>query len=123
MSIRETVLARRAWFVPGLVVYGVQSDEATGYLVTQQGSSGQTVYYATADFGEGAQVVAFASLSDHRGNQLPAEISTPRVIVRPRSTDRAYIVREESNREFTIARDVFSSGPVTVDLLIMEMGA
>lgn len=123
MSIRETVLARRAWFVPGLVVYGMPATEASGYLVTQQGVAGRTVYYATADPGDGAQEVAYASLTDHRGNQLPAEINTPRVIVRPRSSAPVYIVREESDREFAIARDPSSSDPVTVDLLILEMGA
>ena len=123
MSIREDVLVRRAWFVPGLMVYGLPAAESVGYLVAQRQDGGAVISYGAADTGSDIQTVTFASLTDHRGNTLPAEINTPRVIIRPRSTATAFLVREESNREFAVARDPDSTGSVMVDLLIMEMGA
>lgn len=123
MSIRENILVRRAWFVPGLAVYGLPSADTVGYLVVQRHGAEATVFHAEARTGESSQVVPFASLTDHRGNPLPESINTPRVIIRPRSAETAFLTREESNREFAIARDPETTGPVTVDLLIMEMGA
>lgn len=66
--------------------------------------------------------MAFSDLTDHRGNQLPSTIASPRVIIRPRSSDTAFVISEESETNFKIARDPDASGPVTVDLLVVEMG-
>jgi len=123
MSIREDVLVRRAWFVPGLVVYGSPADESCGFLTLERLDGEATIGYSAAPEATGVQTVAFDSLTDHRGNQLPAVIDAPRVILRPRSASSVFLVREESDEEFAVARDPEATGPVTVDLLIMEMGA
>ncbi len=115
------VTARRCWFVPGFVVWGLPSWEEVDCLLLEQGEATKTILFASFSLGDATQHVAFADLTDHRGNQLPANIASPRVIVRPRSEETAFIVGEESNSSFTIARRAETPSPVTVDLLIVEM--
>lgn len=123
MSVREEILVRRAWFVPAVRIYGLPVVDDLGYLVAETIDGETAIYYATADLTGDSQTITFASLVDHRGNHLPESISSPRVIVRPRSKDSAYLLREETDREFAVARDPEATGPVLVDLLVMEMGA
>ena len=122
MSAIESVLARRMWFVPDFNVWGTTAGEEIEYLVVEQAPDSAAVFFGTVNAGENAQQVAFADLSDSRGNTLPETIARPRVLIRPRSAERAFIVGEESPEQFKIARDASGSGPVTVDLLVIEMG-
>lgn len=123
MSVREEILARRAWFVPGVRVYGLPAIDALGYLVAETIDAETAIYYATADLSGSAQTLTFASMVDHRGNHLPATIAAPRVMVRPRSGYSAHVLAEETNQACLLARDPAAPGPVLVDLLVMEMGA
>ncbi len=118
----EKVTARRAWFVPGFVVWGLPVWDEIDFLVSEKVGTQETVLYATGDIGGNAQQVSFGDLTDHRGNRLPGTIASPRVIVRQRGHDTAFIMAEESPVDFKIARDPESTGPVMVDLLIVEMG-
>jgi hypothetical protein len=68
------------------------------------------------------QDVLFGELVDYRGNELPAEINSPRVMVRAQTPAGAFIINQESNTGVRIARDPEAAGPVPVDLLIFEMG-
>lgn len=118
----EQVTARRSWFVPGFVVWGLPVWETIDFLAIEKVDSTLTIYSGSVDIGGTAQQVTFEDLTDHRGNQLPPAISSPRVIVRPRSEEAVFIVGEETDTQFTIARDSDAASPVTVDLLILEMG-
>ena len=71
MSVREEILVRRAWFVPGVRVYGLPAVDDVGYLVAETIDSETALYYATADLSGNTQTITFASLVDHRGNNLP----------------------------------------------------
>lgn len=122
MSVREEILARRAWFVPAVRVHGLPALDNLGYLVAETIDGVTTIYFAVADLSGTTQTLTFASLVDHRGNHLPQSIASPRVIVRPRSRYAAHVLSEETDREFSIARDPAAPGPVTVDLLVLEMG-
>ena len=118
----ETLTARRAWFVPGFMVWGVAGPGELEYLALEQIGSNLSVYFGAATLDDGPQEVSFGDLTDHRGNNLPATIKAPRIFPRSKSTDTVFVIGSESNSSFQIARDQASTGPVPVDLLIVEMG-
>lgn len=112
---------RRTWFVPGLRVWGSPSSFTIDFLVAEQPES-SAVCYGTGHVGDLAQIITWAELVDSRGNHLPDTLDAPRVIVRPRSGDAAFVVGQEDERSFKIARAADSTEAVTVDLLVLEMG-
>ncbi len=118
----ERVTARRVWFVPTFVVWGLPAWDVVEFLTVEKIGPNEAVLYGSLDIGGTAQNVTFSDLTDHRGNQLPSAIASPRVIIRPRSSDTAFVIGQESQTNFKIARDPNASGPVTVDLLVVEMG-
>lgn len=119
----EKVKSRRVWFVPNFVVWGLPVWAEIEFLAVEKVASDKAVFYGSLDIGDTSQQAAFSDLTDHRGNQLPSTISSPRVFVRLRSQEVVFVVGEESDTTFKIARDPDASGPVTVDLLVVEMGA
>ncbi|MEE8576222.1 MAG: hypothetical protein V3T31_03115 [candidate division Zixibacteria bacterium] len=123
MSALEEVLARRIWSVPGFMVYGLPGVGEIGMLVAETIGSETAIHYATADITGQTQLVQFADLVDHRGNSLPATIDTPRLFIRPRSEWSAFVIGEESDESFRIARHPDAPGPVTCDLIVMEIGS
>ncbi len=118
----EKVKSRRVWFVPNFIVWGLPVWEEVEFLAVEKVDSNKAVLYGSSDIADTAQQVAFSDLTDYRGNQLPSTTSSPRVLIRPRSQEAAFVVGEESDATFKIARDPEVSGPVTVDLLVVEMG-
>ena len=118
----EKVKSRRVWFIPNFIVWGLPVWGEIEFLAVEQVASDKAVFYGSLDIGDTAQQVAFSDLTDHRGNPLPSTISSPRVLVRLRSQEAVFVVGEESDTTFKIARDPDASGPVTVDLLVVEMG-
>jgi len=119
----ERVLSRRMWFVPDYEVWGLAEWGSADFLVAEGIGSEISVGYGSQSLGSDAQSVAFADLSDHRGNQLPDSLDAARVVVRPRGAETAFVVGGESSSGFKIARDASAVGPVTVDLLIIELGS
>ncbi len=118
----EKLTSRRAWFVPDVVIWGLPSLGGVTFLTAEEVGSTMSVLFGKADIGQGEQELVFNQLVDHRGNQLPVLIKSPRVI--PRSRDRypVFVVGQESSDRCRIARDSEAPGAVTVDLLILEMG-
>jgi len=121
MGLAE-VTARRVWFVPDFIVWGLPNMGEIEFLVVERVGNEDSVLFGKRAVGGGAQEVSFADLVDHRGNQLPDTIDTPRVLLRPHSSDAVFVVGAESGASFKVAREVDSSGPVTVDLLVIEIG-
>jgi hypothetical protein len=111
------------WFVPQFSAWGLSEWSEVEFLVAEEVESTTSILYGTIDIGDAVQQVTFEDLTDHRGNHLPVTIDSPRVIVRPRSVETAFVVGDESDQGFKIARDPDAAGPVTVDLLIIEMGS
>jgi DNA transposition AAA+ family ATPase len=109
------------WFVPGLEVWGIANWGRIDYLVAEQVAGSTGILYGNQGLGDDAQSVLFADLTDHRGNKLPDSIEEARILVRSRSADAVYVVGEESAAGFKIARDPAAEGPVTVDLLVVEL--
>ncbi|MEW6411652.1 MAG: hypothetical protein AB1483_04160 [Candidatus Zixiibacteriota bacterium] len=116
------VTGRRVWFVPDVSVWGTSGWSEIEFLTVESVDSVKSVFFGSVDVGDSAQSVAFEQLTDFRGNHLPASLTNPRVFVRPRSELSAYVVGSEISSGFKIARDQSAGGPVTVDLLVVEMG-
>ena len=118
----ERVKSHRMWFVPGFVVWGLPGLEDAEYLAFEETASVSSIFFAETDIGDTGQLVAYSQLTDHRGNSLPDTMSAPRVFPRARGEDPVFVVGNENSQSFRIGRNADSSGPITVDLLIIEMG-
>lgn len=118
----EKVTARRVWFVPDFVVWGLPSLSEHDFVAAEKVNGAQSIYYGTATIGQNDQEVAFSELVDHRGNHLPVALKSARVIPRSRSSEGVFVIGQESSTGFKIARSADSSHPVTTDLLIVELG-
>ena len=114
--------SRRMWVVPGFVVWGLSGLGEVEYLNIEQVDSTKSVSFGSAGIGDTAQPVSFATLTDVRGNLLPATIMRPLVISRSQNQSQVFVVGKETDSGFKIARDPAASGPVTVDLIVTELG-
>ncbi len=121
-SAIDKINSRRMWSIPDFQVWGLASGNAVEFLTVECVQAESSILYGEIDIGDTAQQVAFADLADHRGNALPNEIKSARVIVRPRGAQTAFVVGTEGASGFKIARDPNAPGPVAVDLLVIEMG-
>ena len=118
----ESVKSKRVWFVPEFSVWGLSQEGQVDYLVVEQDDTDKNIFLGSIAIGSSLQEVSFCNLTDHRGNALPASIDSPRVIPRSRSQEAVFVVGDESDTSFKIARDPEAMEPVMVDLFIMEMG-
>ena len=112
---------KRSWYVPDVNVWGTAGWADFDYLVLEEINSVRSIFYNSVSLDEGAQEIAYEQLVDFRGNKLPAEISNPKVFIKPRSAEPVFIVGSESNRQFSIASASQSSAPVLVDLYVVEL--
>ncbi|MBU0982364.1 MAG: hypothetical protein KKA42_00725 [candidate division Zixibacteria bacterium] len=122
MNGLQNITARRAWLVPSFAVWGTQPAGEQEFLCCTTIDGVDSIHYGATSFGETEQEVLFQDLRDHRGNYLPETIKSPAVILRPRNSGSVFVVGRESRDRFKIAHDAAVSSPVSVDLLIIEMG-
>lgn len=122
MNNLPLITAKRTWFVPDLVVWGLPSLGSHDFLLLESTSSGDSVSYGSATLSDATQAVTFAQLRDHRGNLLPSSLKSPRVLIRSKSEKAAFVVGKENGSGFKIARDPDTDSAITVDLLVMELG-
>jgi hypothetical protein len=113
---------RRIWVVPDFVVWGDWSLYSFLLFYTEMGATSKRVVFSKSTLGGLDQTVNFSSLYDFRGNQLPATITNPKVIVLPKNEVFCLVVGAETNTGFRIAKLSESSGTSLVDLMIVEMG-
>ena len=121
MPVVDAVMSKRSWLVPNVSVWGVSQEATVDFITVEESDSGKYVLAGSLPIGSSLQEIAYGDLRDHRGNTLPASIASPHVIPRPRSETPVFVVGQETDTAFRIARDSRASGPVTVDLLIVEM--
>ena len=114
--------SRRMWYIRDLTVYGLASDAELFYLGVESVESTGRLMFGRAVVGDSAQNILFADLVDDKGNNLPETIKSPRVSVSTRSRYNAFLVGEESDTGFRIARDETAPGPINVNLFIFETG-
>lgn len=112
---------RRVWLIKNLSVWGKYSAVDLLLVHTELGEGYKRIVFNQIDLGGEAQVVDFSSLYDYKGNQVPSEIKSPKVLVMPKN-EVFCLVTEESNFGFKIAKENSSLENGLVDLLIIEMG-
>ncbi len=117
----EKITSRRCWFVQHFMVWG-QIGLGEVELLVAELSPAPMVLFGQVDIGDTAQLVRFDQLIDHRGNALPSNIKVPKVIVRPRQIEQAFVVGDETSESFKIAIDVSVTQAVATDLMVIEMG-
>ncbi len=122
MDTYNHVLARRMWFIPGVVIWGVPGLGEIEYVVAERVDGTVSILRGSASPGGGEQSVAYAELTDYRGNALPATLAAPRVMLRSHDRYNTFVVGTESPSSVRVARDPESPSPVTADLLVIEMG-
>lgn len=118
----NTLKSRRMWVVPDFVVWGLSGLGEIEYLVVENIDGTKSVAFGSAGIGDTSQSVTFANLTDVRGNSLPALINRPLVTARSHGQSQVFVIGSETNTAFKIARDPLAPAPVTVDLIITELG-
>jgi hypothetical protein len=113
---------RRTWVVPNFVVWGDWSLYSFLLFYTEMGATSKRIIFSKSTLGGLDQSVNFSSLYDFKGNQLPATINNPKVIVLPKNEVFCLVVGAETNTGFRIARFSDSAQTGLVDLMIVEMG-
>jgi hypothetical protein len=118
----ERVLARRIWFVPDVMVWGTTGLGELDYVASERLNGVTSVLYGHSSFTDGQQQLSYKNLTDHRGNHLPEQIQSARVLIRSRDSNSVFVVGQETSTGITLARDDRATGPVMADLLVIEMG-
>lgn len=113
---------RRIWLVENLTVWGTDSDAEFLLVLAETVGSETRLGFLSVACGGQRQMVSFSSLSDSRGNQLPAQIKKPSVIIIPKGRQGAFLKAVEGETGFVIARSDPESPAAGVDLLIVETG-
>ena len=114
--------ARRQWVIPNFEVWGLPGLGDIDYLNIEQVAGIKSLSFGTVTIGSTAQTVEFADLTDIRGNNLPATIDRALVTSRSHGALQVFVIGKETSTSFKIARDPKASGPVTVDLIVTELG-
>jgi len=113
---------RRTWVVPNFVVWGDWSLYSFLLFYTEMGATSKRIVFNKSTLGGLDQTVNFSSLYDFKGNQLPATINHPKVIVLPKNEVFCLVVGQETETGFRLAKLSESSQTGLVDLMIVEMG-
>ena len=119
----EAVKAKRVSFIHNYSIWGVSQDAEIDFSVVESVDAISTILFGNQAIGSSLQEVAFEDLTDHRGNKLPQQIDSPRVIPRSQSDQHLFIVGQESDTNFKIARNSDVTESILCDLMIIEMGA
>jgi len=112
---------RRVWLVKNFCVWGEYSALDLLFVHTELGEDSKRIIFNRAGLGGEVQEVIFNSLHDYKGNQLPQEINSPKVLALLKN-ETLCMVTEETNSGFKIAKENNSTENGLADLLILEMG-
>ena len=112
---------RRVWLVKNFCVWGEYSAVDFLLVHTEIGETSKRIMLDRVSLGGEEQEVSFDSLYDFKGNQLPQQIVSPKVLSLPLNEVSSLVI-EESDAGFKIAKGSNSSENGLVDLLIMELG-
>jgi len=110
---------RRAWFVPTVSVSGDLVAETIAAVATETHDDGTRVVFSQFDIGGQAQTIAFATLTDHRGNPLPTTIEQPVVIPIARGAAGVAVVGIPTDTSVRLAMTDAAENAL-VDLWIVE---
>jgi hypothetical protein len=113
--------SNRKWLVRDLRVWGDDGAIEADMLITETGTAESRIAYLREFSGGVVQIVNFADLYDHRGNQLPSSIENPGIMLISKNRIGSFLMGPSGPSSFRIARDRQESSDAIVDLLIMEM--
>jgi hypothetical protein len=113
--------SNRKWLVRDYRVYGDDDAFEANMLITEITPSTSRIVFLHQYSGGIGQLVEFADLLDHRGNQLPSTISSAEVIIVPKNAVTAFIPGSVGPTSFRIAKSNLQPADAVVDLLIVEM--
>lgn len=113
--------SNRKWLIRDYRVWGDDGAFEADMLMTEIAPSTSRVVFLHQYSGGNGQVVNFADLLDHRGNQLPSTVSNAEVIIIPKNAVAAFIPGSIGPTSFRIAKSNRQPADAVVDLLVMEM--
>lgn len=112
--------ARRAWLVRDLNIWGALAAETMDALATEIDDAETRVVFHEFTVGGAAQDIAFSTLTDHRGNLLPATIDAPVVIPIAKNAIPTAVIGLPGPTSFRIAKTTSIPEDAIVDLWIIE---
>jgi hypothetical protein len=113
---------RRAWYVPDVSVWGDLAAQTISAIATEAGGADGRVVFYQFPIGGQPQKLQYTALTDHRGNQLPAAIARPVVVVIPKNSVAVALVSRPTDVACRLARSVPGAEDGLVDLWIVEAG-
>ncbi len=113
--------SNRKWLIRDYRVWGDDGAFEADMFMTETTPSTSRVVFLHQFVGGNGQVVNFADLLDHRGNQLPSTISNAEVVIIPKNAVAAFVPGSVGQTSFRIAKSNRQPADAVVDLLIMEM--
>jgi hypothetical protein len=122
-STLADLTARRAWYVPGLSVWGDLQTQTIDAIGTETDDASSRVVFYRFSVGGQVQELAYTSMTDHRGNHLPPSISHPVVIIIPRNAVAVAVVGRPSDVACRLAKTITCAEDGLVDLWIIEAGS
>ncbi len=111
---------RRAWFVPAISVWGNLTAETVEVMATETDDNATRVVFQQFTLAGQAQEITFSSLTDHRGNALPASIDQPLVIPIAKNAVGVAILGRPSSVSFRAGKIAIAAADGIVDLWIIE---
>ena len=112
--------SNRKFLVTDFVVYGDYTSAEGGILYLEDLPNNRRVVFAHDFLSDEEQQVSYSNLFDYKSNQLPATLSSPKVIIMPKNDVHCFLVGSETENGFKIAKNNPDKTGM-VDLLILEM--
>ncbi len=112
----------RLWLIRDFVVWGQMSAHEFSFLITTLDQSNKRIMFLSVPLGGDLQKVNFSDLMDFRGNNLPENLSNPKVVPLPKTDVGTVVVGREDAGSFSIAKTSQSDANGICDLLVMEVG-
>jgi hypothetical protein len=113
--------SNRKWLIRDYIIWGNSGQYQADIIVTETGSPNNRIVFHHQYTGGQPHNVKFSDLIDHRGNQLPENISNAEVILIPKNSKAGYVMGPIGQSSFFLAKSSDDSENPIVDLLIMEM--
>lgn len=112
----------RIWLVRDFVVWGSLAAYEFSFLVTGIEQGTKRIEFLSVPLGGELQKVNYSDLVDFRGNNLPPDLTNPKVIASPKTSVGVVVVGREDSGSFTIARSTPQEPAGLCDLIIIEVG-
>ncbi len=120
-STIDYLKSNRKWLVRDYTVWGDNGTFEADMVLTEFNSGNNRVVFNHEFTGAGAQLVNFADLVDHRGNQLPSSINNAEIILISKGPIPSFILGSVGLKSFRVSKDSSQPSDAVVDFLIMEM--